>query len=258
MIVRSPDWRGRNSSFVVMLVIEFRSFVQHTCMTRVPGRLKIKERSITKKSKSATLSDTSENKIKRARFKDFKRTNLKHRNIGRVDSELRTHKIDLNRHLSHITSSFNGSLEISTWKPSKNGAVPNRTRKSSRPISNHSIRSRDQKLIMLKTHKYPPRFKLFVGDKKTPLQESDTGGGGGGVRGGVWAEVMVARRRSVVVMREKLETIFEIEFVSKKRFEIELLKELGKVQMFNGNQAPNLLFHKINDLMTEQNQVATT
>lgn len=45
-----------------------------------------------------------------------------------------------------------------------------------------------------------------------PLQESDAGGGAGGVRGGVWAVVMVTKRRSVVVMREKLEALFEFVF----------------------------------------------
>ncbi|KAI3765028.1 hypothetical protein L2E82_15049 [Cichorium intybus] len=51
------------------------------------------------------------------------------------------------------------------------------------------------------------------------LQESDSGKGVGGVRVGVWAAVMVARRRSVVVMREKLEAFsftFPMEVLSSK------------------------------------------
>ncbi|KAI3782036.1 hypothetical protein L2E82_12068 [Cichorium intybus] len=110
-----------------------------------------------KKQSAVALSQKSTHH--RCRTKETivnKRDIIRHRNTGSSDSELCSHKFNLNIHLIQIASSFNGVFEISGRKPSKNGPISDRAGKSSGAFGNDSIGSRDKEFIMLKSDKNPP------------------------------------------------------------------------------------------------------
>lgn len=82
------------------------------------------------------------------------------RHILQRDTKLSPQQLNLNRGLSVIPCSLNWRFEISHRISSKNSPITNAGRQAS-AISKNSIRSRDQKLIILKTHKNLPRFELI-------------------------------------------------------------------------------------------------